>query len=64
MKILYSPKNHNFGRGPPKEHSNKVSLKLAERFQRRRSKYEMLTDNGGRTPSDEKSSHGLLGQVS
>ena len=35
---------HNFGRGPPKEHSTKVWLQLAQWFLRRRLKCEMLTD--------------------
>ena len=49
---------HNFGRGPPKEHSTKVWLQLAQWFLRRRLKCEMLTD-GQRTKSDGNSSHGL-----
>ena len=42
---------HNFGRGPPKDHSTKVWLQLAQWFLRRRLKCEMLTD-GRRTKSD------------
>ena len=49
---------HNFGRGPPKDHSTKVWLQLAQWFLRRRLKCEMLTD-GQRTKSDGNSSHGL-----
>ena len=49
---------HNFGRGPPKNHSTKVWLQLAQWFLRRRLKCEMLTD-GRRTKSDGNSSHGL-----
>jgi hypothetical protein len=36
-----------------------VSVHLAEGFQRRRLKYENLTDDRRRTPSDGKSSHCL-----
>jgi hypothetical protein len=35
---------HNFGRRPPKDHSTKVCLQLAQWFLRRRLKCEMLTD--------------------
>jgi hypothetical protein len=38
MSILY--------RGPPIEASYQVSVHLAKRFQRRRLKYEKLTDDG------------------
>ena len=41
----------NFGRGPPKDHSAKVWLQLAQWFLRRRLKCEMLTD-GRRTTDD------------
>ena len=49
---------HNFGREPPKDHSIKVWLQLAQWFLRRRLKCEMLT-NGRRKKSDGNSSHGL-----
>ena len=51
MSILY--------RGPSIDASYQVSVHLAERFQRRRLKYEKLTDDIRRTPSDGKSSHCL-----
>ena len=47
-----------FSRGPPKDHSTKAWLQLAQWFLRRRLKCEMLTD-GRRTKSDGNSSHGL-----
>ena len=46
-------------RGPSKDASYQVSLHLAEGFQRRRLKYEKLTDDRRRTPSAGKSSHCL-----
>ena len=49
---------HSFGRGPPKDHSTKGWLQLAQWFLRRRLKCEMLTD-GRWTKSDGNSSHGL-----
>jgi hypothetical protein len=49
---------HNFQGGPPKDHSTKVWLQLAQWFLRRRLKCAMLTD-GRRTKSDGNSSHGL-----
>jgi hypothetical protein len=49
---------HIFGRGPPKDHSTKSCLQLAQWFLRRRLKCEMLTD-GRRTKSDGNSSPGL-----
>jgi hypothetical protein len=49
---------HNFGRGPSKDHSTKVWLQLALWFLRRRLKGEMLTD-GRQTKSDHNSSRGL-----
>jgi hypothetical protein len=56
----------NLYRGPSIDASYKVSLHLAERFQRRRLKCEKLrhdkrktTDDGRRTPSDDKSSRCL-----
>jgi hypothetical protein len=54
---------HNFGRGPPKDHSTKVWLQLAQWFLRRRLKCEMLKD-GRRTKSDGNSSHGLKARCS
>ena len=42
---------HNFGRGPPKDHSAKTWMQLAQWFLRRRLKCEMLTD-GRRKKSD------------
>ena len=56
----------NLYRGPSTDASYQVSVYLAERFQRRRLKFEKLaddrrrtTDDGRRTPSDDKSSHCL-----
>ena len=49
----------NLYRGPSIDASYQVSVHLAERFQRRRLKYEKLTDNRRRTLSDGKSSHCL-----
>jgi hypothetical protein len=49
---------HNFQGGPPKDHSTKVWLQLAQLFLRRRLKCEMLTD-GRRMKSGSNSSHGL-----
>ena len=49
---------HNVGRGPPKDHSTKVWLQLAQWFLRRRLKCEMWTDRR-RTKNDDNSSHGL-----
>jgi hypothetical protein len=49
---------HNFQGGPPKDHSTKVWLQLAQWFMRRRLKCEMLMD-GRRTKSNGNSSHGL-----
>ena len=46
-------------REPSIDASYQVSVHLAERFQRRRFKCEMLTDDGRRTPSDGKSTHCL-----
>ena len=46
----------NLYRGPSIDASYQASVHLAEGFQRRRLKYEKLTDNGRRTPSDGKSS--------
>ena len=46
-------------RGPVINAFYQVSVHLAKRFQRRRLKYEKLTDDGQRTPSDGKSSHCL-----
>jgi hypothetical protein len=46
---------HNFGREPPKDHSIKIWLQLAQWFLRRRLKCEMLT-NGRRKKSDGNSS--------
>jgi hypothetical protein len=58
--ILVGSRDHwtQFGRGPPKDHSTKVWLQLAQWFLRRRLKCEMLT-SGRRTKSDGNSSHGL-----
>ena len=53
---------HNFGRGPSKDHSTKVSLQLAQWFLRRRLKCEMLT-NGRRTTDDGRKVM-TIGQVS
>jgi hypothetical protein len=47
----------NLYRGPSIDASYQVSVHLAEGFQRRRLKYEKLTDDRRRTPSDGKSSH-------
>jgi hypothetical protein len=57
--ILVGNRDHRtqFGRGPPKDHSTKVWLQLAQWFLRRL-KCEMLMD-GRRTKSDGHSSHGL-----
>jgi hypothetical protein len=41
----------NLYRGPSIDVSYQVSVHLAEGFQRRRLKYEMLTDNRRRMPS-------------
>ena len=49
----------NLYRGPSIDASCKVSVHLAEGFQRRRLKCEKLTDDGRQTPSDGKSSHCL-----
>ena len=49
----------NLYRGPSIDASYQASVHLADGFQRRRLKYEKLTDNGRRTPSDGKSSHCL-----
>jgi hypothetical protein len=56
--ILVGSRNHNFQGGPPKDHSTKVWLQLAQWFLRRRLKCDMLTD-GRQTKSDGNSSHGL-----
>jgi hypothetical protein len=37
---------HKFGRRPPKDHSTKIWLQLAQWFLRRRLKCEMWTDDG------------------
>jgi hypothetical protein len=50
---------NNLYRGPSIDASYQVSVHLAEGFQRRRLKYEKLTDDRRRTPSDGKSSHCL-----
>ena len=50
-------------RGPYIDAYCQVWFHLAKLFQRRRLKYEKLTD-GRRTPSDGNTSHGPLGQVS
>jgi hypothetical protein len=52
-------KMSNLYRGPSIDASYQVSVHLAEGFQRRRLKYEKLTDDRRRTPSDGKSSHCL-----
>jgi hypothetical protein len=54
-------KMSNLYRGPSIDASYKISVHLAERFQRRRLKCEklMTTDDGRRTPGDGKSSHCL-----
>ena len=49
---------HKSGRGPSNEHFWQVWFKSVQWFQRRRFKCEKLTD-GRRTPSHDKSSHGL-----
>ena len=49
----------NIYRGPSIDASYQVAVHFAEGFQRRRLKYEKLTDDGRRTPSDGKSSHCL-----
>ena len=46
----------NLYRGPSKDAFYQVSVHLIEGFQRRRLKYEKLTDNRRRMPSDDKSS--------
>ena len=43
---------HNFERGPSKDHSSKVWLKLAQWFLRRRLKCEKLTTDDGRTTDE------------
>ena len=52
-----STKKKKSGRGPSSEHFWQVWLISVQRFQRRRFKCEKLTD--GRTPTHDKSSHGL-----
>ena len=61
MFINGSEQNEQSYRGPSIDASYKVSVHLAERFQRRRLKCEklMTTDDGRRTPGDGKSSHCL-----
>jgi hypothetical protein len=49
----------NLNRGPSIDASYKVSVHLAEGFQRRRLKCEKLTDDRRRMPSDGKNSHCL-----
>jgi hypothetical protein len=49
----------NIYREPSIDDSYQVSVHLAEGFQRKILKYEKLTDDGRRTPSDGKSSHCL-----
>ena len=49
----------NCYRGPSIDASYQVSVHLAKGFQGRRLKYEKLTDERRRTPSDGKSSHCL-----
>ena len=49
----------NLSKGPSIYASYKVSVHLAEGFQRRRLKCEKLTDDRRRTASDGKSSHCL-----
>ena len=49
----------NIYRGPSIDASYQVAVHFAEGFQRRRLKYEKLTDDGRRTPIDGKSSHCL-----
>jgi hypothetical protein len=50
---------HKSGRGPSNEHFWQVWFKSVQWFQRRRFKCEKLTDGRRRTPSHDKSSHGL-----
>ena len=57
--LMDRDKMSNLQRGPSMDASYQVSLHLAEGFQRRRLKYEKLTDDKRRTPSDGKSSHCL-----
>ena len=49
----------NLYRGPSIDASYKVSVHVAEGFQRRRLKCEKLTDDGRQTPSDGKRSRCL-----
>ena len=49
----------NFNRRPSIDASYQVSVHLAQWFQRRRLKYEKLTDDGQQTQNDDKSSHCL-----
>ena len=68
MRIHYGPwqpcwisdqcQIHKSGRGPSNEHFWQVWFKSVQWIQRRRFKCEKLTD-GRRTPSHDKSSHGL-----
>ena len=57
---------HNFERGPPKDHSDKVWLKLAKWFLRRRLKCEKFTTYDGRTDRRQvmAKAHMAFGQVS
>ena len=48
-----------FCKGPPMDASYQVSVQLTQGFQRRRSECKSLRTDGRRTPSDDKSSHGL-----
>jgi hypothetical protein len=53
---------HNFGRGPPKDHSTKVWLQLAQWFLRRRLKCEKLITDDERNLMAK--AHMAFGQVS
>jgi hypothetical protein len=56
---------HNFERGPNKDHLSQIWFSLVMRFHRERFKckgIQRTTDagrRGGRTPDDDKSSHGV-----
>ena len=50
---------HNYGRGPPKEHSTKVGRAVSEEKIFFVIVDGRTTDDRRRTPSDDKSSHGL-----
>ena len=57
--LMDRDKLSNLYRGLPIDDTYQVSAYLVKRFQRRRLKWEKLTDDRRRTPSDGKSSHCL-----